>query len=445
MKIKRILAALLASVMVLGLAACGGTPSGTSSSGQQQPSSNSGNQGQTSDDQVQITLATYPIGSWSDESVVNGLIADFNAAHPDIQVTVQYLDYANGDQTINAAIEAGTAPDIVLEGPERLIANWGAKGYMVDLSDLMSSEAGSQIYESVAASCTNAEGAVYEYPLCMTAHCMVINKDLFEAAGAMQYIDEETRTWSTEDFISAVEALVAYGQDPVAIVYCNGQGGDQGTRALVTNLYGGTFANTAHTEYTAYSPENVQALELLQSLEGINIDPSVDGTTEIQLFCNGTTAMAFCWNAGQEINNAETISFDAFPMSFPTESGEPGVLQGGIWGFGVFDNGDQAKIDAAKTFIQFMTEGDEYVKAVEATTYFPVRDVEGVYEGNELMSEYQTLVPYMGDYYQVTLGWTQARTEWWNMLQQIGSGADVDTALKTFNDNANAAAAAEAG
>ena len=92
-----------------------------------------------------------------------------------------------------------------------------------------------------------------------------------------------------------------------------------------------------------------------------------------------------------------------------------------------------------------MTEGDEYVKAVEATTYFPVRDVEGVYEGNELMSEYQTLVPYMGDYYQVTLGWTQARTEWWNMLQQIGSGADVDTALKTFNDNANAAAAAEAG
>ena len=443
MKIKRILAALLASVMVLGLAACGGTPSGTSSSGQQQPSSNSGNQGQTSDDQVQITLATYPIGSWSDESVVNGLIADFNAAHPDIQVTVQYLDYANGDQTINAAIEAGTAPDIVLEGPERLIANWGAKGYMVDLSDLMSSEAGSQIYESVAASCTNAEGAVYEYPLCMTAHCMVINKDLFEAAGAMQYIDEETRTWSTEDFISAVEALVAYGQDPVAIVYCNGQGGDQGTRALVRNLYSADFTDAEHTKYTMNSDNGVKGLQLLIDMvndKSMTYDAGIVASDELTLFANGTSCMSFCWNASNWATYASQAGFTPFAMTFPTDDGQP-ELDGGIWGFGIVDKGDQAKIDAAKTFIDFVCNDESQASdSVYATGFFPARSSLGdIYAGTEKegYSEFMMFMPYLGDYYNVTPKWSEQRTAWFEMLQAAFSSGDAASALAEYDTKAN--------
>ena len=44
----------------------------------------------------------------------------------------------------------------------------------------------------------------------------------------------------------------------------------------------------------------------------------------------------------------------------------------------------------------------------------------------------------------ISAGWATARTEWWNMLQRVGTGEDVTTAVKTFCDNANAAAAAEA-
>jgi len=40
-------------------------------------------------------------------------------------------------------------------------------------------------------------------------------------------------------------------------------------------------------------------------------------------------------------------------MLFPSDDGKT-ELCGGIWGFGVFDNGDQAKIDAAKAFIDFI-------------------------------------------------------------------------------------------
>lgn len=385
-----------------------------------------------------ITLWTYPIGSWGDSATVEGLISSFNEAHPEINVTVEYLDYTNGDDQINTAIEGGQAPDLVLEGPERLVANWGAKGLMVDLGDLWTDDAKAAIYDSVENACQNNEGVFYEYPLCMTAHTMAINKDLFEAADALQYIDEENRTWTTENFQKAVEALVAYGQENVGAVYCSGQGGDQGTRALVNNLYGGTFTDDAHTKYTADSEENIKALELLYNMEGINYDASIAGGDEIQLFVNGTLGMAFCWNVAQEKNNAEALSFDVLPMTFPSETAEP-KLCGGIWGFGIFNNGDEAKIAAAKTFIDFMANDEaQVVDCVKASTYWPVKDLGNIYEGDEVMTEYSKFIQYMGDYYQVVGGWAEARTAWWNMLQQIGSGADAATAVAEFSATVNA-------
>ena len=389
-----------------------------------------------------ITLWTYPVGQWGNADSVQVLIDKFNEVYPDIHVTVELLDYANGDDQVNTAIEGGQAPDIIFEGPERLVANWGAKGLMVDLADLWAADTAGDIYPAIESACHNAEGAYYEFPVCMTAHTMAINYDMFKAADALQYLNEETRTWTTEGFINAVKALYANGQDPVGAVYCGGQGGDQGTRALVNNLYGGTFTNAEHTAYTADSEENVKALELLQSLDGINIDPSIVGGDEIQLFCNETLGMAFCWNSAQEINNRDKADFEIFPMAFPSD-GDP-KLQGGIWGFGLFDNGDEAKIDAAKKFVTFITSDDAvYQQAVETSGFFPVRPLENVYAGTDIadvMSEYSIFMPYMGDYYQVTSGWATARTEWWNMLQRIGAGGDVAEEVAVFVANANAAA-----
>ena len=112
----------------------------------------------------------------------------------------------------------------------------------------------------------------------------------------------------------------------------------------------------------------------------------------------------------------------------------------------MFDNGDEARIEAAKTFIDFIAADPDQVGAsVLASTYFPVRSSVGdLYAGNEIMSEYSKFMNYLGDYYQITPGWATARTEWLNMLQRLGTGEDVTTAVKTFCDNANAAAAAEA-
>ena len=453
---KQVSAILAASMAASMLVACGGSTSSaatstapaestSTASSEAAPAESTADAGQAAD----ITLWTYPIGKWGDSESVDALLADFNAQYPDIHVTVEYLDYTNGDDQVNTAIEGGSAPDIVMEGPERLVANWGAKGLMADLSDLWTDDQKADISASVEAACKDSSGAYYEFPLCMTAHCMAINKTVFEAAGAMQYVDAENHTWTTDNFLKAVQAVYDSGKTDVGAIYCSGQGGDQGTRAIINNMYGGTFTDAAHTKYTADSAENIKAIQTLHDTKGINFDASIAGGDEITLFRNGTLQMAFCWNIAQQANsdnNAAGLTNDGdeiFPMAFPTDSGDP-KLCGGIWGFGIFDNGDEAKIEAARTFIDFIAADPDQVKdSVLASTYFPVRTSVGdIYADNEIMSEYSKFMAYLGDYYQITPGWATARTEWWNMLQRVGSGEDVETAVKTFVDNANAAAQA---
>ena len=390
----------------------------------------------SSDNQdLELTLWTFPVGNWGNPTAVSNILNSFHKEYPDIHISVEYLTYDNGDEKINQAALEGSAPDLVLEGPERLVANWGEKGWMVDLSDLWKSDTANEIYGNIREACQHRNGAYYEFPICMTAHCMAINYDMFQEAGALAYIDEETHTWTTENFIKAVHALTAYGQKNAGIVYCKNQSGDQGTRALVNNLYGGTFTDDAHTSYTVDSQKNKKALQLLYDLEGITFEPDLTSADAINLFCAKESAMCFCWNGSVEIQqsiNHPDLDFDIFPMAFPTNGNTP-ELQGGIWGFGIFDNNDDERIEAAKNFIRYVTENDTiYTRAVLTASYWPVRDIDDIYENDMFMTEYSTFMPYMGDYYQITPGWTDARTAWWQMLAKIGTGTDISEAVKDF-------------
>ena len=378
---------------------------------------------------VEISLWTYPIGSWGGTtSKLDDIIAAFNKVHPEIKVTYETLDYQNGDNLVTSAITAKETPDIIMEGPERLVSNWGANNLMVDLSDLWTDTQDdiAAVSESVVSAC-QLNGAYYEYPLCMTTHCMAINYEVFEKAGALQYIDEATRTWTTDDFVKAMETVRDSGLAAVpGILYCGGQGGDQGTRALVNNLYSGTYTNADHTEYTANSPENVKALELLKSMvdnRSLNANAGFQASDELQQFANGTAAVTFCWNASNKAQYASQVTFTPYAMAFPSDDGVP-ELCGGIWGFGIFNNGDDARIEAAKTFIQFVCDDEsQAAESVRLTGFFPVRDSLGdVYAGTdqaEQMGEFASLMPYLGDYYNVAPNWTAQRQNWFNMLQEI--------------------------
>lgn len=400
---------------------------------------------------VELSLWTYPIGEWGNADAVDALIDKFEQANPGVAVQVTYLDYMSGDDRIATALEAGNAPDLILEGPERLVSRWGEQGRMVDLSGLIDSTDRQEIYTYALEACYGSDGKLYEYPLCGTVHTMAINKTVFKKAGALKYLNEETRTWnSVEAFYKAVEAVYDYTGQTVGSVYCGSIGGDQGTRALLTNLSGSSYTDPTNSYYTWNTTAMKNTLSRLSKSDAICMDDGIVGGDEIALFYRGYLNMSFCWNVDQQRNpnmaggkagktaNGEEIMFVAFPADANSK------LQGGIWGLGIVDNGSSKKINAAKTFIKYMCDSKATADAVKTAGYFPVRDTaEGVdlskiWSGNKTMSEYQKLMPMLGDYYAVTPNWVEARIAWISLLTDVAMGKNISTALKTWTNNANA-------
>ena len=446
MNIKKPLALLLAAGMTLGLAACGNGSQGNSES-----PAPGGETGGSSSGTVELNLWSFNVGGFAEASNWEPIIAAFNEQNPNIKITVTPINYQDGDQKLTSAITAGTGPDIIFEGPERIVGNYAREGLMVDLSDLWET-GGSDIAEGIS-SVSQLDGTYYMYPLSVAAHCMAINYEAFEAAGALQYIDEETRTWTTDNFVKAMEAVrdaAAAGTINIntpGIIYCGAQGGDQGTRALVNNLYSDYFVNEDGTAYTANSENNVKALKLLQDMVNngsMSANASFAAADELRAFANQACAVSFCWNYANYTQYAAQTQFTPFAMAFPSDDGKPELEMAGPYGFGVFNNKDEAKIEAAKKFVQFVCDDQTVgVEAVKATGFFPVHSDWGdVYTGDadaETRAPFALMSDYLGRYYNLTGGWTEQRGYWWPMLTEImTTGADVQTAADKYAAQANA-------
>ena len=446
MNMKKPLALLLAAGMTLGLAACGNGSQGNSES-----PAPGGETGGSSSGAVELNLWSFNVGGFAEASNWEPIIAAFNEQNPDIKITVTPINYQDGDQKLTSAITAGTGPDIIFEGPERIVGNYAREGLMVDLSDLWET-GGSDIAEGIS-SVSQLDGTYYMYPLSVAAHCMAINYEAFEAAGALQYIDEENHTWTTDNFVKAMEAVrdaAAAGTVNVAtpgIIYCGAQGGDQGTRALVNNLYSDYYVNEDGTSYLANSENNVKALKLLQDMVNngsMSANASFAAADELQAFANQTCAVSFCWNYSNYTQYAEQTQFTPFAMAFPSDDGKPELEMAGPYGFGVFNNKDEAKIEAAKKFVQFVCDDQTTgIEAVKTTGFFPVHaDWGDVYAGDadaETRAPFALMSDYLGRYYNLTGGWTEQRGYWWPMLAEImTTGADVQTAADNFVQQANA-------
>ena len=132
-------------------------------------------------------------------------------------------------------------------------------------------------------------------------------------------------------------------------------------------------------------------------------------------------------------------------MHFPSPNGSS-KLVGGIWGFGIFKNDDKNKIKASKMFIDYMANDEKGARnAVRISRFFPVhKGLTDVYVNTEISSTMDLFSKHfmlnMGDYYQVTPGWTKVRSLWKTALQSISKGDNIRKTLRDCNSKANSIA-----
>ena len=426
---KKFLALTLTLVMVLSLAACGGKKEETPAP------DDSGNETAAQTEIVWWAFPTFGVDSGYEQELADA----FMAANPDVKITVETIDFQSGPDALTSAITAGTAPDILFDAPGRII-EYGNAGNLVALDDMIGELKGDLASESLLDTCVGADGSYYMYPISSSPFYMGLNKEMLEKADALQYVNlEGDRTWTTENFVKMCEALRDAGvcMTP-GIVYCGAQGGDQGTRALVNNLYSGTIVGSDGKWNVGEN--GVKALELLKTMydnKSMDAGFSMAAADELQQFQQETCAMTFCWGTSNAKSYASE-DYTQISVPFPSDDGVP-ELEYLVNGFCVFDNGDDAKADAAKRFIAFICDDAEWgPKSVVQTGAFPVRASFGnLYEGNDEMSLLSSWSQYYGPYYNTRAGFAAMRPLWFNMLQQVFNGTPAQEAADAFNSGAN--------
>ncbi|MBR0211428.1 MAG: hypothetical protein IJQ46_03465 [Oscillospiraceae bacterium] len=371
---------------------------------------------------ITLRFWVYDEGGWSEaagKKLLSGLGEEWS------HVTVEWKVLDDTDQaTLSAAMEAGLGPDLLLGTVSQLQHARRNGAGTADVSGLMP-----DAYAPVRDACTDG-GVVFAAPIAMEVTAMAVNLEVFRASGAVQYIDQENHTWTTEGFISAMKVLSSSLTIPQAAkVYCGGQNEDEGTRALVTNLYGGSITDETHTRYILNEQPTVDALQLLQKMNGMAFDDAITGDDENVLFRQQQLAMTFCWDSAQ----SEVENFTAFPMFYPTDQ-DHAVLPGEVWALGVTAR-DEDRADAALAVARHLLRSDEaYNALLSLTGHYPVK-------ATDSDDVWAAFTAHMAPYEQDAPGWAIARSEWWQMLQRIGDGADVALEADTFCANANAAAA----
>lgn len=347
---KRGLAAVLVSTMVLGLTACGGTeqeaqtktPAAGTEEKTADASDNEKADGQGGEE-VTITYCNFNASGGNEETLA-AMYEKFHEQYPNITVDIETVAYDDYFTMMQTRVAGGTAPDCYELNIENF-ASYASKGVLADLSGADISN-----FNDTALSAFNVNGVQYGLPGNFSNVVLIYNKDLFDEAGASYPTDD----WTWEDVQSAAEKIRALSDDTYGIyapITYN-------EFYKVAAQYGGSLLNEDKTEFTINSPENVKAAQMMIDRVVVsNVQPNEEqmaGMGDWDLFESGRLGMI---PTGIWAFNTFTDACD-FEWDICVE---PGGTKKATHFFSnaLVVNADSDKKEAAETWITWLASSDE--------------------------------------------------------------------------------------
>ncbi|MDT9690181.1 extracellular solute-binding protein [Streptomyces sp. P9(2023)] len=156
--------------------------------------------------------------AWQKESVDANkeLVAEWNAAHPDIQVDYVQGSWDSVHDQLLTSFEGGEAPDIIHDASDDL-ADFAYGGYLADLTGLLPGRLKAAI-PARSWETTTFGGGIYGVPFLQEPRVIMANKQILESSGVRLPTPEEP--WSWPEFRQIAKDLTArMGQGKYAIAW----------------------------------------------------------------------------------------------------------------------------------------------------------------------------------------------------------------------------------
>ena len=445
---KKLLSLTMASVLTLSMLSGCGTTTTESKSSDPTPTTSESTKPQA--EKVELTWWAFPTFASVDDTpgkYEQSLADRYMAINTNVSVKVEMLDFTNGSDKIVTSIQGGTNPDILFDSPGRIV-DYGMSGHLAPLDDMIEELRPDAASESIIASCADKDGNYWMYPTSAAPFVMAVNKTFLEAEGLMDMVPTTgDRTWTTAEFEALSKEMQAKGYKGMEL-YAGGAGGDQGTRAFVSNLTGASIMNDARSVYTMSEEKGLAAYKYVNDsivagfMEGNSAGVANDALEHFTTPINAKFWAVNLWSPNLDLARSgelESSGIEVIPVCLPSESGTP-ELEYLVNGYGIFNNDDQAVVEASKDFVRWLTSDDIGKETVVATNCFPVKTSFGnLYEGDETMGYYSSLSKYYGNYYNTVPGFAEMRPFWWGSLQSMLTGERTpEEAAQYFDEQANA-------
>lgn len=360
MKMKQLASVLLASAMVVSMAACG-----NSSNSQDSTGGGADDSAASADGVVNLTIWS-PTDKASIEAWWKEKLNEWNEEHPEIQVSREAIDRSDSyayENKITTAVTSNDLPDIFfVDGPT--VSYYAANGIIVPISDYFDDSELSDFVDSTVAQGTY-DGEVYAIAPTESSVALYYNKDYLTECG-VDVEDIESRTvdnpltWSELEEIA--EKCTTDDYVGTHIIMDHGEGLPYALEPMFISN-GKDFISDDGSEADGYvnSKECVETAEYLANLIAkgyANIDPIQDE------FLNGAcaTMLSGSWDVSI-LEESATFEWGAtyYPVSDNTKKA---VSPCGDWSAAV--SKDCKNVDAAGEFLQWLMNTDNIATYADA-------------------------------------------------------------------------------
>ena len=428
-EMKKIFAVLLALAMVLSMAACGEKKESGSESGSNTPAE-------------PVTIEYWQYVYQDKVDLMDQLIAEFEAANPDIKIEHKTFPYDDYEQKVAAAIAASASSN---EGPNiiNIFYGWVPKYVKSGVLSVLPDDIAKDIDENFTpmAQINKIDGKYYTMPIAVRASALFYNKTLLDEAGIkVEDIPTDLIKWA-----ELTSQLAKWNGDELEVAGTTWQPNSQyhsWLRPVLMKQFGGEPISADGKTAQWNSPECLEAFKFFMSIP-MQYKSGLDGfmTGDVAAFTAGKAY--FHVDGSYRLANlkANVKDFEWGVTELPTYNGNKGSF-GSFWTNGItaLTTKDQAKYDASLKFLKFLSS--EEVMERWTTTIGEIGARKTIAANEELQKD-PTLAPFLKALdYASSYFYIDETTDRQILLDAINevliNGKDPETALNEANTKVQA-------